>query len=143
MNKFRKPFDWATTDTLRGTVRRDQLGMLLFELSQLLDQPIIFAIGNFRIVFKIVEIFVAANFVAQLFDLFLNRCFFSHFGKVGHRDTETQRKPLKSVTGSVLHSTISVSLRPLWLSILSIKQVSWPLLVALERAANQAGTKCS
>ena len=72
MNKFRKPFDWATTDTLRGTVRRDQLGMLLFELSQLFDQFIIFAIGDFGIVFEIVEIFVAANFVAKSFYLLLD-----------------------------------------------------------------------
>src|SRR5947207_12076320 len=43
--------------------------MLSFELPQLLDQLIVFLIGDFGTVFEVIEVFVTTNFVAQSFYL--------------------------------------------------------------------------
>ena len=65
VDEFRKTFGRTAAHALSWAVRRDQLGMFFFQRAQPLDQPVIFAIGNFRIVVKVIEVFVAANLFAQ------------------------------------------------------------------------------
>ena len=65
MNEFRKAFSRAATDTLRGAVRSNQLRVFHFQLAKLFDELVVFLIRNLRIVFEVIEVFVAANLVAQ------------------------------------------------------------------------------
>src|SRR6266404_1265950 len=75
MKKFRKPFGRSAADALRRTFRSDEFRVPLFELTQLVDYFVVLAIGNFGIVLKIVEIFVALNFFTQILDRFFDRWF--------------------------------------------------------------------
>jgi len=80
MNKLWKTLSGTATDTLRRAVGRDQLGMLLFKLPQLLDQLVVFTIRNFRIVLDVVEILVPANFFTKVFDRLFDGPFFGQAG---------------------------------------------------------------
>ena len=57
--------DRLVADALRGAVGRDQLGMLGFELFQLLDEPVVIGIGDLRGRLDVVFPVVAADFVAK------------------------------------------------------------------------------
>jgi len=70
MNEFRKTFGRTTADALGGTVGREEFGMLFFEGAQTLDQIVVLAILNLRIVAHMVEFFVMANLFAQFGDRF-------------------------------------------------------------------------
>ena len=59
-------------DALRGRIGRDQLGMLSFELLQLVHELVELGVGDLRIVEHVVAVFVVPNFIAQRFDLFLH-----------------------------------------------------------------------
>ena len=64
VDEFGKSFGRPAADALSWTVRCDQLGMFFFQLAQPVDQLVVLAIGNFRIVVKVIEVFVAANLFA-------------------------------------------------------------------------------
>ena len=76
---FEKSFARLAADTLRGGIRRDQLGMGGLELLQFLHQPVEFGVADLGIVENVVAILVIANLVAKLVDLSLNVGSRSHF----------------------------------------------------------------
>ena len=56
-------------DALRGGIWCNPLRMLCFQVDQLLEQRIIFRIGNFRLGLLIVQLVVIADFFAQFFQI--------------------------------------------------------------------------
>ena len=51
-------------------IRREPFRMRGFQLLKFLHHPVKLDVGDFRLIEKVVEIFVFANIVAQAFDLF-------------------------------------------------------------------------
>ena len=58
--------DGRRADTLRRRVGRDEVGMLFFERLQLAHQPVVFRVGNFRIVEDVIAVVVVLDLLTQL-----------------------------------------------------------------------------
>src|SRR4029077_1581323 len=70
MRRFENPFARLAADALRGRVGRDQVGVIGFQLLQLIHELVELGVRNFRRVEDVVQIFVAADFFPKRFDLF-------------------------------------------------------------------------
>ncbi len=68
MHDLGKAFGRLAANTLGGTVRSYLIGMLLLESLQLLEQGVIFRVGDLGIVENVIEIFVTPNLFPQLVD---------------------------------------------------------------------------
>jgi hypothetical protein len=68
MEKFRKALGGAPTNPLSGTVRCDQVGVFLLQLSHPLNHFVILAVGNLWFFLKVIELIVPANLFAQVVD---------------------------------------------------------------------------
>src|SRR6266404_7105117 len=124
MKKFRKPFGRSAADALRRTFRSDEFRVPLFELTQLVDYFVVLAIGNFGIVLKIVEIFVALNFFTQILDRFFDRWFlWQGWSLMWHR--------LQSVISGIGHHRLKSV--PLLLK----KQILWSSGVAIKSTTDE------
>ena len=60
-----KTFAWSAAYALGGRVRRAQLGVRIFERLELVHQAIVGRVGNLRIVFYVIKIFMMTKFIAQ------------------------------------------------------------------------------
>ena len=78
MNNGLKTLARRAADSLRRRVRRDQLGVFGLQLFELIHQPIVGGIGNFRVVRHMIEIFVVAKFFAKTLDLFCDLTTLGH-----------------------------------------------------------------
>src|SRR2546430_1165389 len=74
MNEFREAFRRPAGDALSRTIRRDELGMFLFQFTEPFHQLVIVTIGNLRVVLNVVKLVVAANLVAEFIDCLLDGC---------------------------------------------------------------------
>ena len=72
MHKRRKALGGPAAYTLGWTVRSEEFRMLLFESAKLLEERVVFLIGDLRILFEVVKIFVTTNFVTKRRDLFFD-----------------------------------------------------------------------
>ena len=73
MRGFHDSFAGFSANPLGGRIGRDQLGMLGFELLQLVHQLVEFSVADLRIVKNVIAIFVVPDLVAERFDI-LRRC---------------------------------------------------------------------
>jgi hypothetical protein len=64
----RKRVERLARDPLGGGVVGDQVGKLLFQVLQLMEQAVVVRVGDLRAVFDVVEIVVVADVGAQLGD---------------------------------------------------------------------------
>jgi hypothetical protein len=63
-----KPLGRPPRDPLRRRIGRDEIRMFSLELFELVKQPIELLVRDFRRVVNVVELFVAANGLAELVD---------------------------------------------------------------------------
>ena len=78
MGNLEQFVEWRRPDTLRGGIRRDELGMSLFQFDQFSKKKIVLGVGNPWAILDVVEIVVPSDFVPEG----------NQFGKnigVGHR----------------------------------------------------------
>src|ERR1700678_79708 len=94
-------------DSLRRRVRRDRLGVFGLQLFQLIHQPIVGGIGNFRVVRHMIEIVVVAKFFAKTLDLFCD------LTTLGHRNPGRMQsaEPANYYT---MHACLAGSDETLW-----------------------------
>src|ERR1700690_4022792 len=88
-------------NALRGRIRRDQLRVLRLQILQMLHQLVEIEIADFRLVYHVVQIFVAADLLAES----LNR-FFGVFARGSHRADYSRslglkKKPAKNFQGGL------------------------------------------
>jgi hypothetical protein len=66
MNHFGEPLRWPPPDTLRGTIERYVLGMVLFELLKSLEQRIVFSVRDLKIILDVIEFFMTPDLLPEL-----------------------------------------------------------------------------
>ncbi len=81
MRDLDEPLARLAADTLRGRVLSDQVRMIRFELLQLPQHGIVFAIGDLRRVEHVIKMLVMAQTVPQRFD-FYGYGFLRHCGEI-------------------------------------------------------------
>ena len=57
-----KLFARRTADALRGRFGRDEIGKVFLQFLKLLEQSVIFAVGNLRLAFDIISVVMPADF---------------------------------------------------------------------------------
>jgi len=70
MDDFGKTLGRSPTNALGGAVRSYKLRLLLFEFLQTLEQFVILCVGDFGVVFEVIEFLVPPNLLPQFFNLF-------------------------------------------------------------------------
>ena len=70
MDVLLKAFRRSPADAHGRAIGRAQTRMLFFEFLQPRHQRVVFLVGDFRSIVNVVKLFVVANLVAELLDLF-------------------------------------------------------------------------
>ena len=76
MHNFRKACCRLAANALGGTVGCNEVGVLLFESLQLLEQSVVFGVRDLRIVLDVIKIFVSPDLFPELFNCLFDRCRF-------------------------------------------------------------------
>src|SRR6185312_4241031 len=73
---------WLASNTLCGRIRRNQFRVRSLKLFEFLHQAVKVGVRNLRSIQDVIEVFVAANVVAQLLNLVFDGLVFSSRGHV-------------------------------------------------------------
>ena len=67
MLHFNEPLAWLAAHSLRRRIGCNQLGMLRFKVTEPVHQRVIFRVTDFRLIQHVVQVFVTAERISQVF----------------------------------------------------------------------------